>query len=105
MARQVVSHRLDSELLERATVYAEARGTTRSVLIEAGLRSLLDDAERGVPELPVADSPQVRRERAREAARAYVAPASDFLPGEYVKLLGERQRRLNAAKDRARAKS
>jgi hypothetical protein len=103
--KQLVSHRLDSELLAWATSYAKSRGTSRGVVIESALVALRGDSERGVPDLPVADSPEVRRERALAAAAGQVVPASGFLPGEYAKLMGERQRRLNAAKDRARAKS
>lgn len=97
MARQVVSHRLDSELLQRATAYAEARGTTRSVLIEAGLRSLLDGAETGVPDLPVADSPGVRRQRVQSSVA--VRPARELVRDPDAM---SRQARLNAAALRRR---
>ena len=51
VARQVVSLRLDEELLGWATEYAKARGVPRTELLEAGLRSFRSDCEGGVPGL------------------------------------------------------
>lgn len=53
-----VSHRVDDALLERAGVYALERKVTRSSLIEEALRVFLDDASRGVPDLPAAETTQ-----------------------------------------------
>lgn len=56
---KVVSLRVDDELLEWATSYAEARGVSRTDLLVEGLKNFREDCERGVPEI---------RERARQAA-------------------------------------
>jgi hypothetical protein len=105
MPKKVASFRLDVDLLEWLGSYAKSRGATQAAVLEGALAAFRRECEGGVPDLPVPDSPVVRRQRAQVAAAGQVAPASDFLPGEYAKLMGERQRRLNAAKDRARAKS
>lgn len=58
---KVVSLRLDDELLEWATTYAESRGVSRTDLLIEGLRNFREDCERGVPEV---------RRAARERAQA-----------------------------------
>lgn len=52
MAKSTVSHRVDGELLKRVDALAKKRRSTRSVLIEEGLRLLLEVAGGGVPVLP-----------------------------------------------------
>lgn len=76
MARKVASFRLETELLDWVGAYAKTRGTTQAVVLETALASLKRDAEGGVPHLPVADSPEVRIERAKAAAP--VRPASSL---------------------------
>jgi hypothetical protein len=49
--RQRVDLRLDRELLKWADGYARSRGSTRTEVVEAGLRSLREDAGRSVPDL------------------------------------------------------
>lgn len=66
MARQVVSLRLDEELLGWATAYAAQRGVSRTELLETGLRSFRVDCDRGVPEF--------RERAARQAALAHSEP-------------------------------
>jgi hypothetical protein len=83
MAKSTVSHRLDGVLLERADVYAKARGVTRSVLIEEGLRALLDLAEGGVPDLPA------------EAPPRKVVAVTPQGPVPVSSLMAGRQARLN----------
>jgi hypothetical protein len=49
--RRRVDLRLDPDLVDWADAYALSRASTRTEVIEAGLRSLRDDAERSVPDL------------------------------------------------------
>ena len=65
MAKQVVTLRLDEELLGWANEYAERRGVPRTALLEEGLRSFREDCERGVPE--------IRAAAARQAAHAHAS--------------------------------
>jgi hypothetical protein len=51
MGTRMVSLRVEEGLLEWATGYAAQRQVSRSALMEAALKSLRDDAERGVPEI------------------------------------------------------
>lgn len=85
MAKSTVSHRLDGELLARADVYAKTRGVTRSILIEEGLRTILDLAEGGVPDLP-------ETERAKPGPKPKVKP-KPFMTRDELNLI--RQRALN----------
>jgi hypothetical protein len=64
--RRRVDLRLDRELVDWADAYARSRGSTRTEVVEAGLRSLREDARAGVPDLgepaPVVPAvPGVRR--------------------------------------------
>jgi hypothetical protein len=68
MARKVASFRLDVDLLDWVGVYAKTRGASQAVVIESALANLKREAEGGVPDLPVADTPEVRVERALKAA-------------------------------------
>lgn len=86
MAKSTVSHRLDGELLARADVYAKTRGVTRSILIEEGLRQLLDLAEGGVPDLP-------ETEREKPGPKPKVQAVREQVPAP--NLLALRQARLN----------
>lgn len=61
-AREMVSLRLDPELAEWATAYAERRGVSRSDLLENAIRYFKGECDRGLPEL--------RERRAREARPA-----------------------------------
>lgn len=54
---KVLSLRVPDEIAEWVESYAEKRGVTRMALLEEGLRSFMEDCERGVPEI---------RQRARE---------------------------------------
>jgi hypothetical protein len=103
MAKKAATFRLEVDLLDWVATYAKSRGTTQAVVLEGALSAFRDGCEGGVPDLPVADSPEVRRERAREATGGQVRPASVLSrPSSDV---WARQVRLNAARDRARAKS
>jgi hypothetical protein len=100
MGKTTVSHRLDDELLAWANEYARSRATTRSILLEEGLRHLRDLSRGGVPDLPVVDTPAVRLERAKRAAPVKPARQLSRADGDAL----SRQARLNAAASRARAK-
>jgi len=96
MGKTTVSHRLDDGLLEWANAYAKTRGTTRSILLEEGLRALQGLAKGGVPGLPVVDTPAVRQQR-QEWSPAQI----DEGRAEYARNIAARQRKLNEAKERA----
>lgn len=83
MAKIAVALRLDPQKLAKLDKYAKARGASRQVLLEAAVDDFLESAERGVPDLPVVDTPEVRQQRVA------VPPAPE------PSLLGMRQRRLN----------
>lgn len=91
-----LSHRLDEELAAWAAEYGSSRGTSRAVVIEEALRHFRDLSKGGVPDLPVVDTPAVRRERA--ASVPGVTSARQLLRDGVAM---DRQARLNAAKDRA----
>jgi hypothetical protein len=73
---KVKGTRLSDELALWVEEYAAARGTDAATVLRMAVESFRREAESGVPDLPVADSPQVRRERAQVAAGGHVAPAS-----------------------------
>lgn len=98
MAKKVASFRLEVELLDWVASYAKSRGTSQAVVLEAALRGLQEDSASGVPDLPVVDSPSVRRDRAARATADQVVPARSLLQGGAAMA---RQARLNAAKVRA----
>jgi hypothetical protein len=100
MARKVSSFRLDVELLARVDAYAKSRGASQAQVIEAALEGFLAEAEGGVPDLPVVDTPAVRLERAKRAAPVKPARQLSRADGDAL----SRQARLNAAASRARAK-
>jgi hypothetical protein len=77
MGTRMVSLRVEEGLLEWATGYAAQRQVSRSALMEAALKSLRDDAERGVPEIedervprPVPKPPPKRLERSQQSEMA-----------------------------------
>jgi hypothetical protein len=88
MARKMASFRLDVELLDWAKSYAESRGETQAMVIEAGLRSVRDGSVAAVPDLPVVNRPAARPVRSSVAV-------SKPVPS----LLGLRQRNLDARRD------
>jgi hypothetical protein len=59
--RRRVDLRLGRELVDWADAYARSRGSTRTEVVEAGLRSLREDARAGVPDLepPKVEMPPV----------------------------------------------
>jgi hypothetical protein len=60
LQRRRVDLRLDRELVDWADGYARSRGSTRTEVVEAGLRSLREDARAGVPDLePAKPTPRV----------------------------------------------
>jgi hypothetical protein len=93
MARKVASFRLDVDLLDWVGVYAKTRGASQAVVIESALANLKREAEGGVPDLPVADTPEVRVERALKAAP--VQRASSIETRRALNPMGwERQERI-----------
>lgn len=94
MARKVASFRLDTELLDWVAQYASSRGASQGTVVESALRSFKEESERGVPDLPVADSPEARVRRAMKAAP--VRPARKLSPPDPAMLA--RQRRLNGGR-------
>jgi hypothetical protein len=87
VAKKVASFRLDEGLLERVAAYAKSRGTSQAIVIEAAVQGFMEDAEGGVPDLPVSDTPEVREKR---AAAVKPEPQQET----YAQLLGARHRRL-----------
>lgn len=52
MAKKLKSYRLDEGLLGEVAAYAAERKCSETVVVEAGIRALLDLAKGGVPDLP-----------------------------------------------------
>lgn len=98
---KVKGTRLSDELAAWVEEYAAARGTDAATVLRMALESFRRDAGSGVPDLPVADTPEVRRERAVRAAARQVVPARSLLRDAEAMA---RQARLNAAAARARSK-
>jgi hypothetical protein len=87
LQRRRVDLRLDRELVDWADGYARSRGSTRTEVVEAGLRSLREDAERSVPDL---EKPEVK------PAPFTAAPGVNVPGVRYGSdLLADRQRALN----------
>jgi hypothetical protein len=115
MSKRAVSIRIDEGLWEWLGVYAEQRGSNRTAVLEASVRSLRGDAAGGVPDLEQASSeaegavateragpaPVVSSEAARPAAPAR-APVKKAViaPPPFADPMNarERQEKLNKAK-------
>jgi hypothetical protein len=93
MAKTTVSHRLDDDLLAWANGYAKERGTSRSVLLEEGLRALRGLSEGGVPDIPVEKFPE---EPAITSKRPKLEPREET-PHDWAM---QRQAKLNQGKYR-----
>jgi hypothetical protein len=76
LQRRRVDFRLDPELLDWADAYARERGSTRTEVVEAGLRSLREDSGRSVPDL---EPPKVRMGPKPVPAVPGVKRASDLI--------------------------
>lgn len=84
MPGKVVSLRLEADLLERVDVRAKELGRTRTEFCVWALENGLDDAGRGVPDVPAEK------------------PAADAPVDSWHDWALERQRKLNEAKERRR---
>jgi hypothetical protein len=71
---KVLSLRVEDDLADWATAYADSRGVTRQALLEEGLRSFKADCEAGVPEI-----------RAKARAQTSVKDAPEDGVGKYPK--------------------
>lgn len=95
-AKVQVGLKLPPELLGWATSYAESRGTSRQVVIEAAIRSFKRECETGVPDLDAVDTPEVRQQRAKKVDRTPTVEERARL--DVLNAISARQQRLNAAK-------
>jgi hypothetical protein len=105
--KQRVDIRVEPELAEWAVAYAVERGSTKTAVYEAALRSLREDAGRGVPDLEQASGPghgtagvAAREQRAGNAVEARPAPAAGRAKqrpprSEQSRMAMERMRRMD----------
>jgi hypothetical protein len=108
MAKQAVSIRIDTGLWAWLEGYAKARGSNRTAVIEAAVRSLRGDAAGGVPELGTAQghgassAGEVRRPAARPPSASPRVPARAGRQDQPVWMNDamKRQLKLNKAKER-----
>jgi hypothetical protein len=90
---RMVSLRVEEGLLEWATGYAKQREVSRSALMEAALRSLRDDAVRGVPEI---EDERVPRPVPKPTPPPAVVPAVKALQrSQQSEMAMARMRRIN----------
>jgi hypothetical protein len=101
MAKVPVALRLAPEKLARVDAYAKARGRSRQVVLESAVDSFLDDSGRGVPDLVEDTTPTREEQEANKAALKAARVAAQETSQDWAM---DRQRRLNADAQRARAK-
>lgn len=105
MPGKVVSLRLEEELLDRIDARAKKLGRSRTEFLTWAVENALDDAERGVP-----DVPRARVENLAENERGEIVKLDPQEPASFdagwtpsdkppVNYALERQRKLNAAKE------